>query len=191
MHFSGVLISISVPEFMTFPSFCVFSVVSGHKPSFGSPPYLPYWANSIEIVVPRGQFNWTYSWSQPALWYVLKVPDSKAGKKRKVEEYIDLWAPTVDLKKFFRFRATFSVFGSVFLLIWPFSKRSMMSEFYNIYYSAPKSYLNISRSSSFLLKEDCKIKWNWCLCKCSRNVWIIQDAFLPIKKQDDKICLEA
>lgn len=80
MHFSGVLISISVPDVITLPSFCTFSVASGHKPA-SLFPYFPYWTNSMEMVVPRGQVNWRYSLSQPARWYVRNVPDSSAGRE--------------------------------------------------------------------------------------------------------------
>lgn len=83
MQLTGAFISISVPELIT-PSLCVSSVISGH--SAGS-PVLPYCANSMDIVVPRGQLNCTYSWSQPAVWYVLKVPDSKAAKKWRQKLY--------------------------------------------------------------------------------------------------------
>lgn len=96
MHFSGVLISISVSELMTLPSLSVLSVVSGHKPWLCSPPYLPYCANSMEMVVPRGQLNCTYSWSQPAFWYVLRVPESRAERRSKWRQIIDLWFPAVD-----------------------------------------------------------------------------------------------
>lgn len=98
MHFSGVLISISVPDVIIFESFCVFSVVSGHIA--GSLfPYFPYCTNSIEIVVPRGQVNWRKSWSQPARWYVRKVPDSSAAMKRNQKEKVLLIYRTLVWKK--------------------------------------------------------------------------------------------
>lgn len=43
----------------------------------------PYWAISIDMLVPRGQLNAMYSASQPAFWYVLSVPASNAVNKQK------------------------------------------------------------------------------------------------------------
>lgn len=85
MHFSGVSISISVPELMTFLSLSVSSVVSGQRPALPSPPYFPYCANSIDIVVPLGHPSCTYSWSQPAFWYVRRVPAKRAVKKKQIK----------------------------------------------------------------------------------------------------------
>ena len=62
-HFSGDLISISVPAFTT-PSCMMFSVVDIHWFSCDVGIYV---ATSIEILVPRGQLNVIGSWSQPVL----------------------------------------------------------------------------------------------------------------------------
>lgn len=86
MHFSGDFISISVSALTTIWSLTVSSVVSGHSPALASPPYLPYWANSMEMVVPRGHPNCTYSWSQPAFWYVRRVPARRAAKGKKEQK---------------------------------------------------------------------------------------------------------
>lgn len=162
MHFSGVLISISVPDVMTLPSFCTFSVASGHKPA-SLFPYFPYCTNSIEMVVPRGQVNWRYSLSQPARWYVRNVPDSSAGRKGlKEQNFIDLsfssecknfhfWLWSGPLRK-----PLSTTFHAVFIYVRPSSKgekwvrEAGMKVKYNvkIYFSHPKSYLKHTQSSS-------------------------------------------
>lgn len=43
------------------------------------------------MLVPRGQLKDKYSASQPAFWYVLKVPASKAANKRKEKRKIKIW----------------------------------------------------------------------------------------------------
>lgn len=43
----------------------------------------PYWAISIDMLVPRGQLKAMYSASHPAFWYVLSVPASNAINRIK------------------------------------------------------------------------------------------------------------
>lgn len=46
-------------------------------------PALPYWACSMEIVVPGGHFNVIVSSSQTARWKVFNVPDNRAIKLKE------------------------------------------------------------------------------------------------------------
>lgn len=46
----------------------------------------PYWAISIDMLVPRGQLNAMYSASQPAFWYVLSVPANSAVNLNEKEQ---------------------------------------------------------------------------------------------------------
>lgn len=163
MHFSGVLISISVSELMTFPSLSVFSVVSGHKPWLCSPPYFPYCANSMEIVVPRGQLNCTYSWSQPAFWYVLKVPESRAEKRRMEINYWFM-VPSSGLewmKRFFvlhtHVHSLLLIFSPILLTLFKVKVKEpdeCCQKYMKFICSHPKSYLNISRFPTFRLSRE-------------------------------------
>lgn len=169
MHFSGVLISISVSELMTFPSLSVFSVVSGHKPWLCSPPYFPYCANSMEMVVPRGQLNCTYSWSQPAFWYVLKVPESRAERRSKWKKNYWFMVPSSGLEWTERFLFSartcirFMLFSAQSRLLTLFKVKEAKEpdeccqKYMKFICSHPKSYLNISRFPTFRLSRERKI----------------------------------
>lgn len=52
------------------------------------PTVFPYWATSMDMLVPRGQLNDTISVSHPAFWYVLSVPDRRAAIKNKHATYL-------------------------------------------------------------------------------------------------------
>lgn len=54
---------------------------------------LPYCATSIDMLVPRGQLKDIYSASQPAFWYVLKVPASSAVNRENKQNRNDFALP--------------------------------------------------------------------------------------------------
>lgn len=44
-------------------------------------PFFSYCASSMDMLVPRGHPNATFSESHVVFWYVLNVPDSRAAER--------------------------------------------------------------------------------------------------------------
>ena len=65
-----------------------FSYLLNNESNLPLPSCLLYWATSIDMLVPRGHVNITWSVSQTAFWYVLKVADSSAVIKISKWKYV-------------------------------------------------------------------------------------------------------